>query len=93
MITADCECLGEDPNSTDELTMIFDVYPNPAQSVVRVVIHEEAILEIYALDGSQVLITEIKGQAQISIAHLVTGIYIISVRSGNRLGYKKLIKL
>ena len=69
----------------------FEVYPNPASSVVNVKLNEGIKwIEIYSLDGKR-LITSV--EKNINIADLPSGIYLIKVTDNrDKIGIKKFMK-
>lgn len=87
---------GADPNTisvTEEIIKRSTIYPNPANEILRI----ETTLENYEIQISNILgqtvITE-KAQsnlADISIAHLIPGLYIIQLSSDNYSEQQKII--
>ncbi len=72
--------------------MLFSVFPNPANNEIQVKLpeNETAMIRIVDLQGHEVLATE--NQSTIFIAALPTGVYLITVSSGQKTSTQLFVK-
>jgi len=71
---------------------VFKLYPNPAHDFLYVEVETPTLIKIYSLDGKLLRNEKVEENAEIDIADLTPGIYIISSVSSNRPITQKLIK-
>ena len=81
--------------SEDFFAENLKVYPNPVDDLLTVSYTEDiSSIEIYNIVGQLVLLKNIDAaEAQISLAQLSTGTYIVRIASGNNIKNLKVIKL
>lgn len=68
----------------------FHVYPNPTKDILNISTSEKTTFSLYDLTGKQLKTFKVDRQAQISIADLTTGIYILKDNQSEKA--KKVIK-
>ncbi|HFX17835.1 MAG TPA: T9SS type A sorting domain-containing protein [Flavobacteriales bacterium] len=68
----------------------FSVYPNPVQSVLFVNIDDVKKIEMYNMSGVKIM--TVNQHNQIDVSTLSKGIYLIKVYTGDKVGYKRIIK-
>ena len=80
--------------SLSELEAGFEIYPNPASSVVNIksALNGEALVRIVDMTGRCIeqVVTDVNN-ATISVENLNKGIYFISVQQDNNYSIKKLV--
>ena len=79
----------------EHLIIPFHIYPNPVGNTLQLEVSDitHAVLEITTLEGKQVYVQNLTSQNNdIDVTSLKTGIYLIAVREGNRIGTGKFIK-
>lgn len=75
----------------------FKVYPNPANNTVNIELDSrlstDADIVVWNFGGQQVIKTNSKGQSKIplDVSQLDNGIYVISCRTKEQVGYRKLV--
>ncbi|MCU0421365.1 MAG: T9SS type A sorting domain-containing protein [Bacteroidia bacterium] len=79
----------------DNTLTTFEIYPNPAQSMVNIKYHESspAVVQIINMNGVELSSFNIQQNTTIDISNLPEGTYLIKVISGGEVAIKKLIKL
>lgn len=81
----------EDSNHFSNIKIVL--YPNPARDFLVIEINENAIIEIFNLQGQIVKNTSlINSQNIININDLKSGEYLVTIRTSNEIILKKLIK-
>jgi hypothetical protein len=79
------------PNSVTEIKKLGNmVYPNPANDVISVNADDTAVVSITDISGRTILTTN--ARKNISIAHLTTGTYILTIVENNTVYSGQLIK-
>ncbi|WP_173427068.1 endonuclease I family protein [Kordia jejudonensis] len=80
------------PLSTEEFTTEnIKLYPNPAKNHITIAgIRDEAIIEIYSIDGRKLLASQFSGTEIISL-NLQSGIYLSKITSNGKTLTKKII--
>ena len=81
----------DDTENVNEFTKAFNVYPNPATSVVFVESSVNAKASIIDMIGRSVKEVEFTGNAAIDIEDLNRGIYFISIQGENSQHVQKLV--
>ena len=81
----------DDTENVNEFTNAFNIYPNPATSVVYVESGVNAKASIIDMIGRSVKEVEFSGNAAIDIEDLNRGIYFISIQGENNQHVQKLI--
>ena len=81
----------DDTENVNEFTKAFNVYPNPATSVVFVESNVNAKASIIDMIGRSVKEVEFTGNAAIDIEDLNRGIYFISIQGENSQHVQKLV--
>ncbi len=81
--------------------MLFNLSPNPANNIVKLsyeIVETEADVKLKLLDINGQLIKEIvidtpqlKGEINLDLSELVTGVYFINLQSNNQTAIKKLV--
>lgn len=74
-------------------TFAFDLYPNPASSIINVTSKSEvATLEVYNITGKRVLVKNLSfGNNTVDVTSLKSGVYLARLASQSHLETKKLI--
>jgi hypothetical protein len=71
----------------------FEVFPNPTNDLLNVLLHEKAIIEIYTINGQIIkTITHDSGETSINIRDFVSGVYIVRAKTDKEIVTKKFIK-
>ncbi|WP_114904129.1 endonuclease [Kordia sp. SMS9] len=80
------------PLSNEEFTAnTIKLYPNPASNHITIAgITDEAIMEIYALDGRKLLVRQFSGTTQIPL-NLQSGMYLSKITANGKSIIKKII--
>jgi hypothetical protein len=80
------------PLSTEEFTAeTIKLYPNPTKNHINIVgIKEEASIEIYALDGRKLLVSQFSGTSRIPL-NLQSGVYLSKIISNGKTITKKIV--
>ena len=81
----------EDTENVKEFANTFNVYPNPATSVVYVESELNAKASIIDMVGRSVKEVEFSGNTAINIEDLNSGIYFISIQEGSNRSIQKLV--
>ena len=82
------------PNVESTASIAFSIYPNPAKNgnfQITLPTHETAVLSIINVQGQTVYSTTIKEKETTIKADLETGIYLVTVKSENGKGARKLV--
>lgn len=76
-----------------EIENIFALYPNPANTNFRIetINSKKITVDLYDANGRIVLSNIIRNTTNIDVAHLLEGIYTLSIKTGDRVVNKKLI--
>ncbi len=70
----------------------FGLYPNPAKSVVNVVIEDVSNISIFNVSGSEVkTVNQVSGQVTIPVSDLAKGIYFVKVTEGSSSSIRKIL--
>jgi hypothetical protein len=75
---------------------LFSVFPNPGKDMFQVRFSSSGsyAIRVESMNGSRVYEKQVLGSAcRIDLSQLTPGVYYITVRSGNEIGTKKIIKL
>ncbi|GAA4304994.1 hypothetical protein GCM10023163_29400 [Aestuariibaculum suncheonense] len=94
MVSASCSLLGDDHF---EVTAQFSVYPNPVKNTLYIKNEQYQQIKdiaIYNIQGGEVFRSfenDIIAQKEITVTHLTSGVYILSISSGTGVFRKKLI--
>lgn len=67
------------------------IYPNPAQNIVKLDTPEE-IKAVHLYDTNGKLLLEESNSSEINISHLIKGVYILKVKTSNKVYITKLVK-
>jgi hypothetical protein len=68
------------------------VYPNPTSSLLTIENSTKANLTITSVDGKIVFKSEINGTQVLNLSNFESGIYTISLKTGDDVKYQKIIK-
>src|SRR5690625_2055855 len=80
------------PLSTDSFEMNeISFYPNPATTVLNIVLEGKSQVEIYSLLGQRVVQQQIQDQGTIAVDHLNSGLYIVKISQNGKTVSKKLV--
>ncbi len=90
-LASDVEEEEEDDDSINEFTTAFNVYPNPASSVLYIESDLNAKASIIDMVGRSVKEVEFSGNTTINIEDLNKGIYFIKVQDESRQHVQKII--
>ncbi|MEL6813030.1 MAG: T9SS type A sorting domain-containing protein [Bacteroidota bacterium] len=83
-----------DPLSVDDVTGAqFAMYPNPTTDFITIssALQGEKAVAIFDVLGKEVINTIVADGAQLNIAELTSGIYIVQITEGNAVATKKLV--
>jgi ELWxxDGT repeat protein len=85
------------PTAVNEVSaaLNFSVYPNPVTQNLHIGMAEtvdNASLQIYNLQGEVVHQSSLTYEADISLAHLASGMYLVKVTTANLFAYQKIVK-
>ena len=86
------------PSSSTDLVNdnTFSILPNPARDIItfksELMIDESAKLDIYTVNGQNVISSNVLSGNTIDISQLNSGIYIINIKAKDRIITKKLVK-
>ncbi|UWX68455.1 T9SS type A sorting domain-containing protein (plasmid) [Empedobacter stercoris] len=84
-----------DKSSTEKRTYI-EVYPNPTQDIVNVLINkdfEKASVEVYNLTGQHLQSKDVKYRSTpVSLGNYPAGVYILKINTDNQTESIKIIK-
>ncbi|MEZ4685018.1 MAG: T9SS type A sorting domain-containing protein [Bacteroidia bacterium] len=81
---------------SDLTTLRFSIHPNPANDQFSIILPDthpgaESNIEILSLEGKVLVKKEVSGQPEpVSVDQLATGMYLLRIRQGNKLGIAKL---
>jgi len=82
----------------NEEILLFDLFPNPAQQEVNILLHDELLnnieLTIFDLTGRITfsrLFSENQNKTTLDVSAYSKGIYFIKLRSGNKTNTQKLV--
>ena len=67
----------------------FRMYPNPAQNELKFDVFGENEITINSIDGRTVKV--VQNASRINISELKTGMYLVTVKEGNKVSTQKLI--
>ena len=81
----------EDTEGVEEFANAFNVYPNPASSVLYIESELNAKANIIDMVGRSVKEVEFSGNTAINIEDLNSGIYFISIQEGSNRSIQKLV--
>lgn len=70
----------------------FDLFPNPSNSAITLSSSVQANYAITNLNGSELLTGEVDGATKISVDHLPSGVYLVTVQSEQNAVTKRFIK-
>ena len=75
-------------------TGTFEVYPNPAQDIIKINTTANAHISIYTLTGALITTVNsvIAGVQSINISNLPNGNYVVTLKSNGQILHQKLIK-
>ncbi|MBI1316704.1 T9SS type A sorting domain-containing protein [bacterium] len=87
-------CKGEEGMAADDAANSLSVYPNPTSGDVFVALNgEETMVEVLDLNGRVVMSNVFNGvEAQLNIAELANGMYILRATAGNEVAIAKIVK-
>lgn len=80
------------PNSVAEESIVFDVYPNPANDFINIEINESVVdeyVDIYNLYGERIFRQFIDKYKNINISKLDAGVYLLKYGSFNKIFIKQ----
>ena len=79
-------------NEVDYTPLTMNVFPNPAEGQATVKFEGKGDITVYNMLGQTVYHVEnVENQKQISLNNMTTGVYFVTVRSGNATATQKLI--
>ena len=69
------------------------VYPNPASSTIRVSTKAaQAVVKVMSLTGIELMRADVKGEQQLDVSSLPSGVYLISVHDGQKETHQRIVK-
>ncbi|MBI1316703.1 T9SS type A sorting domain-containing protein [bacterium] len=87
-------CKGEEGIAANDAANSLSVYPNPTSGDVFVALNgEETMVEVLDINGRVVMSNVFNGvEAQLNIAELANGMYIVRATAGNEVATAKIVK-
>ncbi|WP_317898097.1 serine hydrolase [Aurantibacillus circumpalustris] len=79
-------------NETSSNQNSISIFPNPANSVINVALPSDESFQIEILNPIGETIFKLVNQNKIDISNFTNGLYLISVKQGQNIYYKKIIK-
>lgn len=71
----------------------FNVFPNPAQNLIKLEVNEEGIANIFDVNGQLMISTSIEaGENTIDVSKLTSGLYLIRINSNEAQAVSKFLK-
>ncbi|MFZ4798921.1 MAG: T9SS type A sorting domain-containing protein [Bacteroidia bacterium] len=72
----------------------FEIYPNPAQDIIKINTSENSRISIYTITGAMMMSvnTENAGVQSINVSNLLKGNYLVTLKSNGQISHQKLIK-
>jgi hypothetical protein len=91
--TSDCYTIDFANISNLEATDVFQMYPNPAKANVTIISFSEnaQVVEVYSLEGQLLLNETFSKKMNLDVSILTKGIYIVQVRSENKVNQQKIV--
>ena len=89
-----CECEGEVEDGVEEATIAFEMYPNPASSVLNVTVEglgvgSNAFVTLRSSTGQLIQQMTCRGKLDMDVQGLASGLYFLSVAGANTLASTK----
>jgi len=75
-------------------TETFEVYPNPAQDIIKINTTDNSSISIYTLTGAMISTVnfESAGVQSVNVSNLPKGNYLVTLKSNGQISHQKLIK-
>lgn len=77
-------------NGQEAKSNVLKVYPNPANSFLRIEGQEGELVKVYTMSGS--LVIEVNNTNEVNVEHLSPGIYAVVVQNQQVIYQSKFIK-
>jgi len=91
-IRAGNEIILYDVTAVEDLTLSFDLYPNPVSDILQLSADIPLSLELYDMQGKRWLTSDAKRYQQISVAEFPDGMYVLKISDGERNTFRKIVK-
>ena len=76
-----------------EEQLSYSTYPNPVSDLLTIEVPTQARIKIINMQGTMVLSAELPGTDSISLSHLPTGLYVVSIITESGSVSKRIVKL
>jgi Lamin Tail Domain/Secretion system C-terminal sorting domain len=71
---------------------IFQFYPNPVTDLLTIEVSEPARIRLINMQGTTVLSFSADGKEQLSLAHLLTGLYVLRISNSTKVITSRIVK-
>lgn len=78
--------------SVYEAEQALTIYPNPVTDLLTIDVPEAAHIKITNMQGAMVYSAQVQESTSISLAHLSTGLYVVSVITDDKIHTKRILK-
>lgn len=81
-----------DITATDELTVAFNLYPNPVINALQLSADIPLAAELIDMQGRRLFASDRKNFHQISMGEFPEGMYVVRISDGEKVSYRKIVK-
>lgn len=68
------------------------VFPNPTTGQITIVNNNKSVLTLYSMEGKIIYKSEINGTKELNLSSYASGVYSLSIQTGNSIKYQKVVK-